>query len=183
MQSLARPLLVFCLIFALPGCSTINQRNAVFADLSDRPIAPAKWRKLAGVYSGPVRSTSVGIGTTGVTSENMRLEVYGTPEDPLVFLRMRMFATSAFSAYNERNESFTNIPEREFGVRARLTASSHAPDELLITLEPALVSPNRGGAMIIKFATDGSAEVDSVGHFQRRGIGSLNRVPFSEVRH
>ncbi len=182
MPSLSRTVFLLCTLLVLAGCRTINERNAVFTGLSDEPIACAKWRKLVGVYSGPVRSMSKGVGTTGITTQNMRLEVYGSPENPLVFLRLRAFATSAFTAYGERIESFTNMPEREFGVRARLSVSSHAPHDLFVTLEPTILSPNRGGAMIFSFQENGRVDVDSVGHFQRRGIGTLNREPFANVR-
>jgi hypothetical protein len=177
----ARLLASVFLPLVMAGCASIYQRRAVFADLSGTPIAAAHWRKIAGVYSGPLRSTSSRFGNTGVVTENVRLELYGTPGAPLVFLKVHTSYTSANIAYGERMESFTNIPSREFGVKGRLAASSHAPNQLYISLRPQLLSPHRGTAMIVTFHENGGADIDLVGHFQRRGIGTLHREPLSET--
>src|SRR5450432_2219893 len=111
-------------------------------------------------YAEPVRSLSSRFGTTGTRVDNVRGELGGTPEAPLVFLRMRMVYSSADIAYGERIESFTNIPEREFGTKARLVVVSHAPNQLYIGLQPEIFSPNRGTAMIVTFHDKGCTEVD-----------------------
>jgi len=74
-------------------------------------------------------------------------------------------------------EKFTNISQRRYGVPTSVLAYSHGPNQLLISLQPKLLSPYRGAAMILTFRGNGSVGVEFIGHFGRRGSGRLERLP------
>lgn len=192
MESFRRLVWVVSLFGFLAGCSTVEERQgvfanpveerrAVFANLSPYPVSAATWKTMTGVYKGPVHSTAKAFGSTGVNVMEIRLELSGTPDAPLVYLDLDAAASSAWNMSVNYTEKFTNIPQRVYGGRCPVLVYSHAPSQLLISLEPDILSPNRGAAMILTFHggrdINSYADVDYIGHFSRRGNGSLSRVP------
>lgn len=195
MEPLRRVTLLFFVIISLTGCSTLPQREAFFENLSPDKISQSAWKKYTGIYKGTIHSSSSGnYGVEGVNMEyvdprlnssddpgvtvaEVRLELSGTPEEPQVYLEMQSACTSVWVTSGNYLEKFTNIPQREYGVHARLLAYSHAPNQLLISLKPQFFSPNRGAAMILTFRGKGYVDIEYIGHFSRRGTGNLTRVP------
>lgn len=176
MQFLHRSLLVVCLVSLFAGCASIQERHDFFAGLSPECIADAQWPKCTGVYTGPLRSTASAFGSTGATVALINIKIEGTPENPLIFLKMESACSSAWNASENFTETYTNIAGRKYGVRGRLLAFSHAPKQMLISLKPGLFSPNRGAALILTFQPKGAVNVDYIGHFGRTGSGILYRV-------
>jgi len=200
METFRRAVLLLCLIPFFAGCSsTVDQRKAFFADLSPCPVSPLAWKNFTGMYRGTIHSTAVGsgvlgvniregdlqqdsAGTQGVTVAEVRLELSGTPDEPLIYLEMDSASSSAWNMSETYLEKFTNIPHRQYGVKGRLLAYSHAPNQLLISLQPAFFSANRGAAMILTFHGKDSVDIEYIGHFERRGNGSLTRVQTFRLR-
>jgi len=177
METIRRVLLLFCLIPFFAGCSsTKEQRNAFFANLSPEPVSCEFWKNYVGKYQGSMHSTARAFGSTGTTVSEIHFDLGGTPDEPLIYLELDSACTSAWTMSGTYLEKYTNIPERTYGVHGRLTAYSHGPNQLQINLEPDLTSPNRGGALILTFHDKGMVSLESIGHFERRGSGSLDRV-------
>jgi len=177
METFRRLSLIFCLITFLVGCSTVDQRSAFFDNLSPERVSEKAWKSYTGTYKGTIHSTAQSYSTVGITVADVRIELSGTPDAPLVYLEMDSAGTSAWNASVTYLEKFTNITQRQYGVRGRLLAYSHAPNQLLISLQPAILSPNRGAAMILTFRGKGFVDVEYIGHYSRRGTGALSRVP------
>ena len=135
------------------------------------------WKSFPGKYKGSLHSTSHAWGTTGITVSELRFELSGTPSEPLIYLELDCAATSAWNMSSTYLEKYTNIPERTYGVRGRLTACTYGPNQLVIHLLPNFISPNCGAAMILTFHDQGTVEIDYLAHFERRGSGSMDRVP------
>ena len=158
-------------------------------------MSPRAWKNCVGIYKGTIHSaafahTDIGGATfgtldvelesaqpPGVTVAEVRLDLSGTPDCPLVYLEMDSSATSEWVPSGTYFEKYTNIPHRKYGVRYGVLAYSHAPNQLLISLKPDLFSPNRGAAMILTFRGRGVVDIEYIGHFSRRGNGNLSRVP------
>ena len=173
---LSRSALFFLLL--LGGCASVSYRNVVLQNLDPAPIEYRDWQRIKGIYTGPLRArTDTFWGTEGVGVSDSRLEIYGPPEAPLVFFKWNTVFTSALIPTDTRSESYTNIPERRYGVKGRLLASSHAPGEVLLELHPNVFSPTSFTYLIIRFHGRGCADMDYLGHFGWRGIGRLYRKP------
>ncbi len=169
---------IFLCLLLLSGCASIRDRNVVLRGLDPEPISDHDWARIEGVYTGPLRANvDTFWGTKGVSASDSRLEVYGAPEAPLVFFKWNTAYSSALVSIDTRTESYTNIPQRQYGVKGRLRPSSHAPNELLVKLHPNVLSPTSFTYLIIRFRGDGCADVDYLGHFGWRGIGRLHRKP------
>jgi len=194
MELFRRSALIFCLIPLFFGCSTVDQRKAFFSNLSPERVTESAWKNYLGGYRGVIHSVAYASGVAGVsfnelefetdgsvmpgvTVASIRLELSGTPDNPLVYLEMNSSSSSEWVPSGSYDEKFTNIPQREYGVKGRVLAYSHAPNQLLISLQPEFFSPNRGAAMILTFRGKGYVDVEYIGHFGRRGNGSLSRVP------
>ncbi|MEI8342421.1 MAG: hypothetical protein WCH43_12930 [Verrucomicrobiota bacterium] len=194
METFRRAVLLFCLIPLLAGCSsTLDQRKAFFSELSPERISESSWRNYTGMYRGTIHSTAMpgdimgvnvaqwdvqteGAALPGVTVAEIRFELSGTPDDPLVYLEMDCASSSTWTLSETYLEKYTNIAQRQYGVKGRVLAYSHAPNQLLISLQPAFFSPNRGAAMILTFRGKGCVDIEYIGHFSRRGNGNLTRV-------
>src|SRR5581483_8134034 len=163
--------------FFLASCMAMHQRRIIRENVSPDPMTPGQWSQITGTYLGPIRSTNNRFGTEGVVVAETRMEVYGTAEHPLIFLKMRADTTSAMTFYGERTETFTNISERHYGVRGDVVAASHFPNQLYLKLWPQPLSPMLGGFMIVTFNGHGCAEVEFVEHAFRHGEGTLKRLP------
>jgi len=177
MQAFRHFILIISLISCLSGCSSVREREDFFSKLSPERINGADWHRLVGVYKGYTSSCSRAFGNNGVTEDEIILEISGGAENPLVYMIKQSSASSAWNASVSYTEKFTNIPQRVYGGAKQVLVSSHAPNELLISLKPELFSPNRGTAMILTFREDGSVDVEYIGHYGRRGIGRLLPVP------
>lgn len=177
MKSLPRLALAFCLTILVSGCVAMHERRVVREAVSPNPMTPGQWSQITGVYVGPVRSVNRRFGATGFNTTDLRLEISGTPEAPELFLKMHTAFTSASFFSGERDETFTNIPERRYGVRASLRATSHEPDQLRIRLWSQPLSPSLGGFLTITFRGQGCADVDFLEHAGRRGEGTIKRLP------
>lgn len=174
-------LFVFLLLLAA-GCMVMHQRRNIRESVAPEPMSPRAWANATGIYIGPIRSTSRRFGTEGVAVAETRLEISGTAQEPLIFLKMRVAFTSAGIQNGERTETFTNIDQRRYGVRERVIASSHEPDQLYLQLKAQPLAPTFGSFMIVTFRADGGADVDFVEHAFRRGEGTLQRPPvFAEA--
>jgi len=177
--------LFVCLILLGAGCAVMHQRRNIRESVTPEPMTPRDWAAVTGTYIGPIRSTSRRFGTEGVAVAETRLEISGTADEPLIFMKMRVAFTSAWNQNGERAETFTNIDERRYGVRGRIVASSREPNQLFLQLEPQPLAPTFGSFMIVTFREDGRANVDFVEHAFRRGEGILQRPPalVEEARH
>lgn len=180
MRATLRISLFACLILVGAGCMAVHQRRNIRESVAPEPMTPRAWGAAAGTYIGPIRSTSRRFGSEGVSVAETRLEISGTADEPLIFMKMRVAFTSAGNMNGERTETFTNIDQRRYGVRGRLFASSHAPDQLLLQLKPQPLSPTAGSFMILTFRGHGHADVDFVEHAFRHGEGTLLRPPALE---
>ena len=187
--------MLLCLVPFFAGCSTAPQRNAFFENLSPDRVSGSAWKNFTGIYKGTLKSAAYahygveGVSVEGlelqlnssdapgVTVAEIRLDLSGTPEEPLVYMEMDSSSTSSWAPSGTYFEKFTNIPQRQYGVRGRLLAYSHSPNQLLISLKPEFLSPNRGAAMILTFRGKGLVDIEYIGHFGRRGTGNLSRVP------
>jgi len=183
MESFRRFVLIVSLFSFFAGCSTVQERKDFFANLSPDRISPAHWKTLVGVYKGSVHSSASAFGSTGINEMEVRLELSGTPDEPLVYLDIDTAASSAWNASVTYSEKFTNIPQRVYGGRKPVLVYSHEPNQLLISLEPEILSPNRGAAMILTFHGNAYADVDYIGHYGRRGNGNVSRVPFFSLNN
>jgi len=144
--------------------------------MSERAFA-----RIAGVYLGPVRTTTKRFGTQGIRLFEMRLELYGNPESPDVFLKLHTAFTGAWEAYGENSEEFTNIPERRYGTQGFIVATTHAPNQIMLSPRTGALSPHLGSFMIVTFRGRNRADVTWIGRSGWHGGGTLHRVPsFSE---
>ncbi|MEA3189013.1 MAG: hypothetical protein QOD99_2843 [Chthoniobacter sp.] len=155
----------------------MHERRAVREDVSPNPMSLSAWAQVVGTYVGPIRSANRRFGNDGVNTMDVRLEISGSPEYPLIFLQTRTAFSGALILSGERAETFTNIPERHYGVRASVAATSHDPDQLRLMLKSQPLSPTLGGFMTLTFRGRGCAEVDFIEHAGRRGDGILKRLP------
>jgi len=193
MEIFRRATLIFCLSLLFFGCSTVDQRKAFFENLSPDRMSKSAWKHYTGAYRGTIHSSAYPNGVMGanarewvfqtdasmepgVTVAEVRLDLSGTPEEPQVYLEMDSACSSEWVTSGTYFEKFTNIPQRQYGVKNGLLAYSHAPNQLLISLKPEFFSPNRGAAMILTFRGKGYVDIEYIGHFSRRGIGNLSRV-------
>jgi hypothetical protein len=195
MEIFRRAALLLCLIPFFAGCtSTVDQRKAFFGNLSPDRVTESAWKNYTGIYRGTIHSsarpsTPLGVnmrdiaiqlddsGMAGVTVAEVLFELSGTPDEPLIYLKLDTAASSEWVMSGTYVEKYTNIPQREYGVDGRLLAYSHEPNQLLISLKPPFFSPNRGAAMILTFRGKGYVDIEYIGHFGRRGNGNLSRLP------
>lgn len=170
--------LLLLLAFCFTGCPSIRDRQAVLRGFSPQPIAPEDWSAMTGIYTGPLRAdVHTFFGTRGVSTSDARLEIYGSAEHPLVYFKWHTVYSSALTPVSMRTETYTNIPERQYGTQSRIRPVSHAPNELLLKLHPNVLSPTSFTYLVVRFHGDGCATVDYLGHFGWRGIGRLHRLP------
>jgi len=173
----ATSLLSLAVLFFLTGCGTIPQRRAIRESVSPDPIDPRMFARIAGVYTGPIRTTTKRFGTQGVRLFETRLEVYGSPESPDVFFKIQTAFTGAWNVYGENSEEFTNIPDRRYGTQGYIVATTHAPDQLRIKLRAGAFSPHVGSFLIVTFRGRDCADVRWIGRSGWHGEGSLHRMP------
>ena len=179
---LFRLALVLGAALSVSGCAFLSQRSAAFRPLAPDPMTPEAWAQVTGVYSGPIRATTKRFGTEGIRVFETRLELFGSPESPDVFIKIRTTHSGAWTAYSEKTETFTNIPERRYGTQGYVFASSHAPDQLLLRLRPNGVSLDVRPTMILTFRGRGYVDVQWLASNGWHGEGSLHRVPvFTDV--
>jgi hypothetical protein len=172
----SRLVLALVALLVCSGCISIRDRRAVLNSLNPAPIDPLTWSRIAGIYTGPLRAdVNTFVGTRGVSVSDARLEIYGTAQHPEVFFKWNTEFSTALFPIEGRIESYTNIPERRYGVKGRARPSTHAPNEMLIKLHPNILSPTSFTYLILRFRGDGAADVDYLGHFGWRGIGTLHR--------
>ena len=169
--------LALCLALLFSNCMAMHQRRAIRENVSPNPMTPREWSQITGAYVGPIRSENRRFGASGAQAAELALEIFGTAAQPEIFLKMRSDYTSPLIFYGERTESFTNIPERHYGVRGDVVAISHEPDQLYIRLKPQPLSPLFGSFMIVTFHGHGCANVEFIEHAFRHGSGLLKRLP------
>lgn len=173
-----RSLLLLGAALLMTGCLSIRDRNVVLRGLDPEPVSPVQWEDMTGTYIGPLRAhVDTFVGTKGAAASDARLEIYGSAERPLVFFKWNTAFTTALVPIANRSESYTNIPQRRYGVKGRARPSTHWPDTMLLKLHPNILSPTSFTYLILHFRGDGGIDVDYLGHFGWRGIGRLHRLP------
>ena len=166
--------LTLCLI---SGCGGIGARRAVLDTLSPYTVSGREWSRMIGTFSGPTRITTNRFGNEAVEILTMSLEISGDPLAPKIFLRMRTDHSGAWSFYNEHLASFTNILARRYSTQGYVTATTHAPNQLLIFIHRNDLTTDPGPFMIVTFRGRDCADVEYLGKSGWRGEGSLMREP------
>lgn len=170
-----RASLILCVFLA--GCAGVPQRRAIRETLAPEPMSARAWAAVVGTYTGPVRSTMRRFRNEGASVAETRVEISGDAQNPRVFLKMQTGYTSAWVSYVERDETFTNIPERRYGTQGFVLASTHEPDQLMLRFRPGVLSANARAFWIITFCGRDCATIEAVGRSGRYGEGTLHRVP------
>lgn len=166
-----------CAALFASGCAVLSQRRAPFSALAPEPMTPQQWKPLTGIYSGTIRATTRRLGTEGVRVFEARLELSGNPESPDVFLKIRTTHSGAWTTYSEKTETFTNIRVRRYGTDGYVLASTHAPDQVLLRLQPNGLWLDVRPTMILTFHAPGWADVQWLASNGWHGEGSLRSVP------
>lgn len=178
MKNLPRALSALGLgIFFLAGCAAMPQRRAIRETPGPNPMTGSEWAAVTGIYTGPVRSVNRRFASEGLSVADARLELSGSAEQPRVFLKTQTGYAGAWSAYVERNESLTNIPERRYGTQGFIAAATHSPDGLTLQFRPGPFSTNSRAFWIVTFRGRDCAEVTAVARAGWHGEGTLHRVP------
>ena len=110
-----------------------------------------------------------------------RLELSGWPDEPGVLLRIERGYSTGWTEYGEWKGIFTNIPAKRYGTEGGVTATTHAPDQMLLILHRDNSAMNKGAWMILTFRPNGVIDVDWVGRSGWRGQGELWRVPALQI--
>jgi hypothetical protein len=113
---------------------------------------------------------------------DVRLDLSGWPDTPGVLLRIDNGFSTAWTMYGERKGTYTNIPSKRYGSQGTVTATTHAPGQLLIQLNRFGLSAGTCSWMILTFRPNGVIDVELIGHSGWRGDGELWRVP-AVLRH
>jgi hypothetical protein len=163
---------VAAMAIAISGCAGPPDRNAVLDELSPAPISPAAWSRIVGTYTGPIRASTIRSGFEGLAAISTRLDLSGS-----VVLRMDKGYSTSWTMYGEKKGTFTNIPSRRYGSQGTATASTHFPDQVLITIRRDGTLSHEGTWMILTFHANGNVDVDWIGRSGYRGTGELARVP------
>jgi hypothetical protein len=177
MRSFFCAALLGCTLAGFTGCGGVTAREHALTVLSPQPMNPAQWQRVTGLYAGPIRAATTRFGYEALSVRELRMEISGTAEEPLVFLKMQTSHAGAWTAYSEKTETFTNISERRYGTQGYVFASSHAPDQLLLRLRANGVSWNVRPRMILTFRGRSCIDVDWIAESGWRGEGTLQRLP------
>jgi len=168
---------IAALALAISGCAGPPNRNAVLDTLNPAPMSPQAWSRVVGTYNGPIRATTIRYGFEAQAAMETRLDISGTPDAPLIIFKTNSGYSTSWSQYDERRATYTNIPSERYGSQGTVTASTHAPNQMLITLRRDTTLTHKGIWMILTFTGDGKVDVDWIGHSGWRGNGELWRVP------
>ena len=161
----------------MTGCAGPPNRIAVLDQLSPAPMSPQAWAQVRGAYTGPIRASTIRFGFEGLSQMETRLDLSGSADAPgVVFHMIRGYSTS-WTAYGEREGIYTNIRAKRYGSQGTAEASTHAPNQMLITLRRDATLTHRGTWLILTFLSNGRIDVDWIGHSGWRGSGELWRVP------
>lgn len=164
------------LVAVLAGCGT-EDRDAAIDTLNPAPMSAAMWSRVPGTYAGPIRETTERYGFEDLAAMDTRLDLSGWADSPAVVFRMIRGYSTAWTMYGEWKGTFTNIPAKRYGTQGTVTATTHAPNQMLLILRRNGASPLKGTWMILTFQPDGSIDVQWLGHAGWHGEGELWRVP------
>jgi hypothetical protein len=76
------------LIFMAAGCSGYPDRHLILNTLSPAPMSDRAYAGVVGTYTGPVRATTIRGGFEGESTSEIRLDLSGWADHPLVLLKM-----------------------------------------------------------------------------------------------
>ncbi|HEX4084123.1 MAG TPA: hypothetical protein VHY22_04370 [Chthoniobacteraceae bacterium] len=163
-------------IFMAAGCAGIPDRRAVLEELNPAQMDARVFARAAGVYTGPIRATTLRGGFEGEMSMDVRLDLGGTVDAPEVLLRINRGISTAWAMYGERDGLYTNIPSKRYGAQGYVYVSTHAPNQMLLELRRFGASPNTSGWMILTLQPNDVLDAEWIGHSGWRGDGELWRT-------
>lgn len=168
-----RAAMVLAILFCA-GCAGPTNRQYILDELDPNPMTPRAWDRAVGVYSGPIRSTTMRNGYEGLSTRDVRIDLSGSADDPQVWFKEVNDFSGAWTTFAEHKSTYTNIPARRYGSQGWLIASTHAPNQLLIRFRRSGLAVS-AWRMILTFNENGSADVEFIGHSGWRGSGELWR--------
>jgi len=161
----------------ITGCAGPPNREAALSGLNPVPMSAGAWAKAVGTYTGSIRASTIRFGFEGLSETDSRLELSGPVYAPAVLIRMDRGYSTAWSTYKEWKGTFTNITAKRYGSQGTVSATTHAPNQMLIVLRRDGTASHHGSWMVMTFLEDGDIGVDWIGKSGWRGSGEFSRVP------
>jgi len=161
----------------LAGCAGPSNRNAVFNELNPAPMTASAWARIRGTYTGPIHASTDRFGVHALAQMETRLDINGSAYDPAVTLQIDKGYSTSWTAYGEHKGTYTNVPYRRYGSQGTIVASSHYPNQMLVTVRRVSTLNHKPSWLVLTFLPSGSIDVDYLGLSGWRGSGELWRIP------
>ncbi len=161
---------------AVAGCASPPDRSAILDELNPAPMSSRAWSHAVGTYIGPIHASTQRGGFDALAAMETRLDLSGWSDSPEVLFQMDKGYSTSWTEYGEWRGTFTNIPYRRYGAQGEVTATTHAPNQMLLVLRRNRTASREGVWLILTFHENGSADVDWVGRSGWRGQGELSRA-------
>ena len=177
MRLFSRIGLLAALSILVTGCEGPFERQGILRELNPAPMTAQAWSHIVGSYTGPVRESTMRNGTEGLSSMEIRLDLSGWATDPEAVFRMDKSYATAWTPFAVWKGTFTNIYEKRYGTQGSLRISTHAPDQILLTLRRNGELTGDATWAILTYRGNGILDVDWIGRSGWRGEGELWRTP------
>jgi hypothetical protein len=168
--------LMFGVVLAMAGCAGAPDREAVLAELNPAPMDARGWSHATGAFTGPIRGTTERYGFEGLSEMEVRLDLTGPVDDPGAVLKIDHEYSTSWTTYAEKRRTFTNVPSRRYGSQGTMQVTTHAPNQVLLSVRRDGALQRHPDWMVLTFRNDGAVDVDWIGHSGWRGDGELWRM-------